>query len=84
MSKNLAKVRKQKGKTQTEMAKLLGIGVSTYNLYENGAHKTPREIAVGIAEILEIEVEAIFLPATFTVCKSEESERRLSEIFFIT
>lgn len=84
MSKSLARVRKQRGKTQTEMAKLLGIGVSTYNLYENGAHKTPREIAVEIARILEIEVDAIFLPATFTICKSEESERRISEMFYIT
>jgi len=82
--RNLAKVRKQKGKTQTEMAKLLGIGVSTYNLYENGAHKTPREIAVEIARILETEVDAIFLPATFTICKRDEGERSLSEMFFIT
>lgn len=83
MNKSLAKVRKEKGKTQIEMAKMLGIGVSTYNLYENGAHKTPKEIAVEIAKILEIEINLLFSPATFTVHKNDKAEHNVSVIFYI-
>lgn len=69
---SLAEARKLKGITQTEMAKILGIGVSTYNLYENGGRKVPEKIATKIAHILGVDKEEIFLPATFTVSKIEQ------------
>jgi transcriptional regulator with XRE-family HTH domain len=66
---NLADARNRKGKTQAEMAKLLGIGVSTYNLYENGGRKVPDRIATKIALILGVDKNDFFLPATFTLNK---------------
>lgn len=73
MKMSLADIRNKKGKTQAEMAKLLGIGVSTYNLYENGGRKVPDRIATKIAQILEVNKNDIFLPATFTVSKTEQN-----------
>jgi len=67
----LAELREQKGMTQTEMAGKLGISVSTYNLYENGKHRVPTEIADKIAEIVGTSREKIFLPSTFVVRKTE-------------
>lgn len=69
---SLAEARKLKRITQTEMAKILGIGVSTYNLYENGGRKVPEKIATKIAKILEVSKDDIFLPATFTVSKTNQ------------
>jgi len=67
---NLAKLRISKGKTQEQMAKLLGIGVSTYNQYENAQRSIPYDVAKKVAELLEVEVEEIFLPTRFTVSKT--------------
>lgn len=66
---NLELLRKSKNISQVEMAQRLNIPVSTYNVYENGNRKVPKEIARNIAKILNVEVKDIFLPATFTVSK---------------
>lgn len=63
-------LRKAKDILQIEMAKALDIPVSTYNMYENGKRKVPGEIAYKIAKNLEVEVEEIFLPASFTIRKT--------------
>lgn len=75
MAMSLAEARNLKGKTQTEMAEILGIGVSTYNMYENGQRKIPEEIATKISQVLEQKKEDLFLPATFTVSKSGSSDK---------
>ena len=62
-------LRKAKDILQIEMAKTLDIPVSTYNMYENGKRKVPSEIAYKIAKSREVEVEEIFLPASFTIRK---------------
>ena len=72
MTKSIEKLRKDKNISQVEMAQKLGLPVSTYNVYENGNRKVPEEIARKIAYILDVEIEYIFLPATFTVSKSKE------------
>lgn len=69
----LAELRINKKKTQEQMAKMLEIGVSTYNQYENSQRNIPYDIAKKIAEILEVEVEDIFLPVRFTVSKTQTS-----------
>lgn len=56
------------------MAKKLKVGVSTYNQYENSQRSIPYNIAKKIAEILEVEVEDIFLPARFTVSKTKPKD----------
>lgn len=71
----LAELRISKGKTQEEMAKLLGIGVSTYNQYEKSHRTMPEEIKQKIVEILEIRhEEEIFLPVRFTVSKTNKDK----------
>jgi transcriptional regulator with XRE-family HTH domain len=73
----LAKLRVGKGKTQEDMAKLLGIGVSTYNQYEKSHRTIPDETKQKIVEILEISREnEIFLPVRFTVSKIKEDSSK--------
>ncbi|GFN36983.1 helix-turn-helix transcriptional regulator [Tepidimicrobium xylanilyticum] len=70
--KSLSELRISKGITQEQMAKILSIGVSTYNQYENSQRSIPYNIAKKIAETLEVEVEDIFLPTRFTVSKTNK------------
>lgn len=69
MLNNLCKMRVDKGLTQEYMAKELSVAISTYNQYENGIRNVPTEAAKKIANILETEVDKIFLPTKFTVSK---------------
>ncbi len=66
---DLATIRRNKNKTQEQMAKELNIGISTYNQYENSQRNIPYDIAIKIAEILNVKIEEIFLPVRFTVSK---------------
>lgn len=68
--KNIAKLRAEKKLTQTKMAKMLGISVSSYNMYENGQRKIPQNKAIQIAKVLGVRIEDIFLPTAFTISKS--------------
>jgi len=65
--KRLAKVRISSGKTQEEMAKIIGIAISTYNQYENSQRNIPYNVASKISEVLNVEISDIFLPTRFTV-----------------
>jgi len=72
MGKNLlAEIRNEKRLTQVKMAKMLGISVAAYNLYENGGRKIPSAIAEKISQILGINKNEIFMPVTFALRKSE-------------
>lgn len=72
---SLVEARGLKGKTQAEMAGILCIAVSTYNMYENGQRKVPDEIATKICEILDRKKEDLFLPATFTLSKTIDADK---------
>ncbi len=71
MIKNIEELRKARNISQVEMARLLNIPVSTYNVYENGNRKVPGEVAINIANVLNVKIKDIFLPATFTVSKTK-------------
>jgi len=71
---NIEDLRKKLNISQIDMAKMLQIPVSTYNMYENGKRKVPEKVANKIAEILNVKLEEIFLPATFTVSKTKENK----------
>lgn len=68
---SISELRRAKNITQIEMAQKLNIAVSTYNTYENGSRKVPQKIAREIAKVLGVDVLDIFLPATFTISKSD-------------
>lgn len=69
--KSLCEIRKEKKLTQESIAVKLGISVASYNMYENSARKIPSNIAEKIAKILDVKLNDIFLPATFTVGKTK-------------
>lgn len=54
MKKTIGELRNKENLTQIEMAKILGISVSAYNMYENGNRKVPEQIASKIAQILKV------------------------------
>lgn len=70
--KSLAELRQQRGITQIEMAKILGIADSTLSQYETGQRTLPVNIAKKIAAILDVSIEDIFLPVKFTVSKTKK------------
>lgn len=59
--------RKEKGYTQQYMAENIDTSIGCYNMYENNQRKVPREKAVLIANVLECELDNIFVPSSFTV-----------------
>lgn len=69
---NLAELRIANEMTQTEIAQRLNIGVSTYNMYENGLRGIPQDKAQQIAKILGVNIIDLFLPTKFTVSKIME------------
>lgn len=69
MNRTIEKVRKAKGFTQEQVAKGVGIGVSTYCQYETGLRGVPAEVANKIARFLDVEVGEIFLPTKFAISK---------------
>ena len=66
MSK-LSKLRNKSKITQKDMAKHIGVAVSTYCMYENGQRTIPAEKAYKIASFLNTDIEEIFLPFSFTL-----------------
>lgn len=74
MKKTLSQYREEKGFTQADMAKELGISVPAYSMYENGKRNIPANMVSKIKKILAIDENAandIFLPNTFAICKTK-------------
>lgn len=69
MMNKLQEIRAKKGYTQEFMAKMLCIGVSTYNQYENNVRGVPLKVAKKAANVLDVQINDIFLPTKFTVSK---------------
>ena len=56
---NLRNLREKKGYTQTRMAKLLGIGRSTYISYEKGKSEPSASVLLKIAHYHEVSVDGL-------------------------
>lgn len=63
----LVKLRKEKGLTQEQMARLLNIGRSCYSNYENGYREPSFENIVELKKILGVTDDKIFLPDNDTI-----------------
>lgn len=57
---NLKFLRKRKGLTQTEVAKAINVGITTYNAWETGQNIPRDEMKVKIAEFYGLSVGYIF------------------------
>ncbi len=78
VKKSISEIRNEKGITQSCIAERLGIPVSTYNMYEKGKRRVPEKIATGIAQLLGVDRDDIFLPVTFAVSKVPHKCSRFS------
>lgn len=56
----LRKKREQKGKTQTDMARVGDISLRTYQMYESGERVPNVRTAIRIAKVLGTTVEKLF------------------------
>lgn len=59
--------RKAKGLTQQEMAKKLGLALSTYTNYENGYRQIPNDILVQLESMMGLSASVILNANTSTV-----------------
>lgn len=67
--KSLKESRLNINKTQFEIAKIVGISESYYNLIENGNRVPPVNTAALIAKTLNITLDEFFLLYNFTKCE---------------
>lgn len=54
---NLRDIRKERGKTQKQIAKLLGISQQSYSAYENGVSQPPRDALIKLAEYYQVSTD---------------------------
>lgn len=62
MQEKLIILRKNKGIQQKELAEILGITLTAYNLKENGKYQFTGDQMFKIAEYFKMPIEDIFLP----------------------
>lgn len=60
MENQIRTLRKQKGMTQQELAKILGVSRQTVIAIENGKYHPSLELAFRIGRVMELPLEAIF------------------------
>lgn len=65
----LRRKREQKGKTQTDMARVGGVSLRAYQMYESGERVPNVRTAIRIAKVLGTTVEKLF-PSPYGVCDS--------------
>lgn len=53
----LKKYRNDKGKTQTEVSRILGIEYKTYCRYENGINKIPHEVLIKLKLLYDVNID---------------------------
>ena len=54
---NLRDIRKERGKTQKQIAKLLGVSQQSYSAYENGVSQPPRDALIKLAEYYQVSTD---------------------------
>ena len=65
--KNIIELREEKGLSQQELAKKLGISNVSLHYYETNQRFIPKEIAGKIASIFSVNIEDIFLAEKFSI-----------------
>lgn len=70
----LIKLRKEKGFTQEQMARLLKIERSCYSNYENGYRNPSFENILELKKILGVKDDKIFLPDNDTISVEKEAK----------
>ena len=60
MKNQIRVLRKQKGMTQQELAKILGVSRQTVIAIENGKYHPSLELAFRIGRVMELPLEVIF------------------------
>lgn len=61
MKNILRELRKQRGMTQDELAKALGVSRQTINAIENDKYNPTLELALRLARYIDIPVEKLFI-----------------------
>lgn len=59
LGENLKRIRGEKGVTRKELAKLLGVGVDSVGLYENGKRLPPLDKIFDMADFLQVSVVSL-------------------------
>jgi transcriptional regulator with XRE-family HTH domain len=72
VGQRLAQLRKGRGITQVDMAKLLGVAQSVYSAYERGAVRMHAELLIQLSRILKVTADGIL--------GLEESEHELASL----
>ena len=72
----MEKRRQEKGYTQQSMAEKIDVSVGCYNMYENNQRKIPSNKAEAISNVLECEIDDIFIPSSFTNCETIAKEAK--------
>lgn len=62
MKNNIAKIRKQKGFTQTKLAELVGVSKFHISRIENGKSSPSVKLLIKIADVLNVSLDDLFLP----------------------
>ena len=70
----IEKRRKDKSFTQQYMADNIDTSIGCYNMYENNQRKVPKDKAILIANVLECELNDIFVPSNFTASEIQVKE----------
>ncbi|MFI3254396.1 MAG: helix-turn-helix transcriptional regulator [Eubacteriales bacterium] len=80
---DLYKLRKQKGLTQADMAKILGIAQQTYGNYEKGNRQPSLEMLVKLADSFEVTVDYL-LGREMPTCLSTDTDNvSLDDLFML-
>ncbi len=80
-AQKLAKIRKDKGLTQEELAKKVGVGIAQVRRYESGSSSPTLEVIKNIAKTLGVSADELIFDENETVPATKILDRRLLEQF---
>lgn len=80
-SEKLSKLRNERGLTQQEMAKLIGVGIAQMRRYEKGKSSPTLEVIKNIARTLGISADELIFDKNERVAAAKILDRRLLEQF---
>lgn len=80
-SVKLATFRKQKGLTQEQLAKQVGVGIAQMRRYENGASSPTLEVIKNMAKVLGVSSDELIFDEREGVASTKILDRKLLEQF---